>query len=85
MFVYNFYLFIYFLNSNKINCLFYFYKQSSIKDIYLYCNKAPTGVRSMYALFLTPNKKAFVWVIDTVRTNRMANLNTLYGKERSNK
>lgn len=39
----------------------------------------------MYALFLTPNKKAFVWVLDTVRTNRMANLNTLYGKERNNK
>jgi len=39
----------------------------------------------MYALFLTPNKKAFVWVIDTVRTNRMSNLNTLYSKERNNK
>lgn len=39
----------------------------------------------MYSLFLISNKKAFVWVLDTVRTNRMANLNTLYGKERTNK
>lgn len=39
----------------------------------------------MYALFLTPNKKAYVWVTDTVRTNRMANLNTLYNKEHGTK
>lgn len=58
---------------------------SSIKNIFLYCNKAPTGLRAMYALFLTPNKKAFVWVTDTVRTNRMANLNTLYSKDRNAK
>lgn len=69
----------------KIYFILLIYLQSSIKDIFLYCNKAPTGIRAMYALFLTPNKKAFVWVTDTVRTNRMANLNTLYSKERNNK
>lgn len=56
-----------------------------MKELFFYCNKAPTGIKAMYALFLTPNKKAFVWVTDTVRTNKMANLNTLYNKERNTK
>ncbi|KAI5707044.1 hypothetical protein M8J75_013861 [Diaphorina citri] len=38
-----------------------------------------------YGLFLTPSSKALVIVLDTVRTNKMPNLSSLYHTERTSK
>lgn len=54
----------------------------TIKNLYLYHHKASSGPREMFALFLTPLKKALVVVIDSVRTNLMPNMNNLYNAER---
>uniref|UniRef100_A0A0A9Y3R9 DNA polymerase epsilon catalytic subunit n=1 Tax=Lygus hesperus TaxID=30085 RepID=A0A0A9Y3R9_LYGHE len=60
-------------------------KETNLKHLYLYCSHAPTGSRAFYALFLPPVKKALVIVLDTVKTNQMPNLATLYTAERNGK
>ncbi|KAK9501199.1 hypothetical protein O3M35_002270 [Rhynocoris fuscipes] len=57
----------------------------NLKHLYLYYHKAPTGPRGFLALFLTPIKKALIVVLDSVQTNQMPNLNTLYNSERKAK
>lgn len=54
----------------------------SMKHLYLYHHKALTGSRQMYALFLTPIKKALIIVVDSVRMNLMPNMQNLYEAER---
>lgn len=54
----------------------------NIKHLYFYHHKATTGTREMYALFINPSKKALIIVVDSVRTNLMPNMNTLYAAER---
>lgn len=54
----------------------------SVKHLYLYHHKAITGPRQMYALFLTPIKKALIIVVDSVRMNLMPNMQNLYEAER---
>lgn len=39
----------------------------------------------MFGLFIQPNNKAAVYVLDSVRTNQMPNMNTLYNSERNSK
>lgn len=54
----------------------------SMKHLYLYHHRAITGPRQMYALFLTPIKKALIIVVDSVRMNLMPNMQNLYEAER---
>lgn len=56
--------------------------KGSLKHIFLYQHRANLGHRQMYGLFLTPMKKALIIVVDSVRTNLMPNMNTLYQAER---
>nr|CAD7428081.1 unnamed protein product [Timema monikensis] len=57
----------------------------AVKHIYLYHNRAPAGHRAMFGLFLAPSKRAVIFVLDTVRTNQMPNMVSLYNAERTNK
>lgn len=59
----------------------YYLGKDKIKRIYLYQHRANVGVRQMFGLFLTPIKKALIIVVDSVKTNLMPNMNTLYQAE----
>lgn len=39
----------------------------------------------MFGLFFPMSRKAYVYVVDSVRTNQMPNLNTIYNTERKAK
>ncbi|KAG5892154.1 hypothetical protein JTB14_026392 [Gonioctena quinquepunctata] len=54
----------------------------SIRHLYFYHHKHLTKPQHMFALFLTPVKKAVVIVVDTVKTNLMPNMVNLYQAER---
>ncbi|KAK9679178.1 protein of unknown function (DUF1744) [Popillia japonica] len=56
--------------------------KGSLKHLYLYQHRANTGQRQIFGLFLTPARKALIVVVDSVRTNLMPNMNTLYQAER---
>ncbi|KAF5305758.1 hypothetical protein FQR65_LT07654 [Abscondita terminalis] len=56
--------------------------KGSLKHIYLYQHRANADRRQFFGLFLTPLKKAFVFVVEHVRHNEMPNLNTIYQAER---
>nr|CAD7589121.1 unnamed protein product [Timema genevievae] len=49
----------------------------TVKHVYLYHNRAPAGHRAMFGLFLAPSKRALIFVLDTVRTNQMPNMDLL--------
>ena len=53
----------------------------SFKMLYLYHHKV--GNKAMYGLFLPSSKKGLVFVLDTVRSNQMPNMNTMYNNERN--
>ncbi|XP_014670833.1 PREDICTED: DNA polymerase epsilon catalytic subunit A-like [Priapulus caudatus] len=55
----------------------------SIKHIYFY--QYTQGHKSLLGLFFPMWKKAYAFVVDTVRTNQMPNLTTLYSSERNTK
>ncbi len=54
---------------------------ANFKYIFIYHHKS--GTKSMIGVFVTPASKATVFVVDTVRTNQMPNMNTLYNISRS--
>lgn len=54
-----------------------------LKKIFLYQHSIPSGKREMWGLFMEPVKKAVIVILDTVRTNQMPNLRTLFLNERS--
>lgn len=56
-----------------------------VKHIYLYQHSALNSSRSMWALVLPPVKRAYIYVLDSVRTNQVPNMNTLYLAERTAK
>ncbi|XP_045485974.1 DNA polymerase epsilon catalytic subunit 1 [Pieris rapae] len=58
---------------------------SPIKHIFLYQHSAPNSSRSMWSLILGPSKRAYIFVLDTVKTNQVPNMNTLYLAERTAK
>ncbi|XP_045502598.1 DNA polymerase epsilon catalytic subunit 1 [Colias croceus] len=58
---------------------------SPIKHIFLYQHSAPNSSRSMWSLVLGPIKRAYIFVLDTVKTNQVPNMNTLYSAERTAK
>lgn len=59
----------------------YYLPKDALKRLYLYQHRASNGQRQMYGLFLSPVKKALIIVYDTVRTNLMPNVTTLYQAE----
>lgn len=56
-----------------------------VKHIYIYQHGAANSSRSMWALVLPPVKRAYIYVLDTVRTNQVPNMNTLFNAERTAK
>ncbi|XP_072929758.1 DNA polymerase epsilon catalytic subunit 1 isoform X2 [Epargyreus clarus] len=56
-----------------------------VKHIFLYQHSAANSSRSMWSLILGPTKKAYIFVLDTVKTNQVPNMNTLYSAERTAK
>ncbi|OWR54597.1 DNA polymerase [Danaus plexippus plexippus] len=58
---------------------------SPIKHIFLYQHSSPNSSRSMWSLVLAPIKKGYIFVLDTVKTNQVPNMNTLYNAERTAK
>ncbi|XP_022817983.1 DNA polymerase epsilon catalytic subunit A [Spodoptera litura] len=56
-----------------------------VKHIYLYQHSALNSSRSMWALILPPVKRAYIYVLDTVKTNQVPNMSTLYLAERTAK
>ncbi|CAH0549983.1 unnamed protein product [Brassicogethes aeneus] len=59
--------------------------RDSVRHLYFYHHKHATKPQHMFALFLTPLKRATIVVVDTVRTNLMPNMNNLYQAERAAK
>ncbi|CAN8013629.1 unnamed protein product [Ixodes persulcatus] len=55
----------------------------TLKYIYLYHHAE--SQKMMFGMFLPPVKKAVVFVVDTVRSNQMPNMSTLYKNERQAK
>ncbi|KAH8310400.1 hypothetical protein KR044_001123, partial [Drosophila immigrans] len=56
--------------------------RSKLRKLYLYQHNTPTTKKELWALFLLPSKKAFIFVLDTVRTNQLPNMRQLYTAER---
>ncbi|KAF7989243.1 hypothetical protein HCN44_007840 [Aphidius gifuensis] len=61
----------------------YLRDRNSFKYIYLYHHWSANKQRSMFGLFLGPSKRAHIYVVDSVRTNQMPNMSTLYNTEKS--
>ncbi|CAI9589195.1 unnamed protein product, partial [Staurois parvus] len=53
----------------------------SIRHIYLYHNSQ--GHKALFGLFIPSQRKASVFVVDTVRSNQMPNLGNMYASEHS--
>ncbi|CAM1314648.1 POLE (predicted), partial [Pycnogonum litorale] len=60
-----------YLETTNLKCMFLYYFNS--------------GNKSMYGLFFPVAKKGHIFVTDTVKSNQMPNINTLYNVERNNK
>lgn len=56
-----------------------------LRHLYLYHHQIPNGTRAMFGLFIPPTKKSLIIVLDTVRTNQMPNMSSLYNAERNAK
>lgn len=54
-----------------------------LKHIFLYHHWSIVGQKAMWAIFFGPSKRAQIFVLDSVRTNQMPNMNTLYVTERT--
>ncbi|XP_046479124.1 DNA polymerase epsilon catalytic subunit 1 isoform X1 [Neodiprion pinetum] len=62
----------------------YLERKQVLKHIFLYHHWSAVGQKAMWGLFLAPTKRAYIFVLDSVRTNQMPNMNTLYVSERNN-
>ncbi|KAG7318195.1 hypothetical protein KOW79_017950 [Hemibagrus wyckioides] len=60
---------------------FGYLEPGSVRHIYLYHHSQ--GHKALFGLFIPSQRKASVFVLDTVRSNQMPNLSTLYGAERT--
>ncbi|XP_053510024.1 DNA polymerase epsilon catalytic subunit A [Ictalurus furcatus] len=60
---------------------FGYLEPGSVRHIYLYHHSQ--GHKALFGLFIPSQRKASVFVLDTVRSNQMPNLSTLYGTERA--
>lgn len=71
------------LSFREIKSGFSYMDLSSIKFLYLYHHKC--GNKTMVSIFFPPTKRATVFAVDTVRSNQMPNLNSLYNAVRSDR
>ncbi|EFN88114.1 DNA polymerase epsilon catalytic subunit A isoform X1 [Harpegnathos saltator] len=55
----------------------------SVSYIFLYHHWSSNRQRALWSLFLSASKRAYVVVLDSVASNQMPNLNTLYTQERN--
>ncbi|KAK2153411.1 hypothetical protein LSH36_298g04118 [Paralvinella palmiformis] len=62
---------------------FSYLELGSMKHLYLYHHVS--GQKQMFGLFFPGSKRASIFVVDTVRTNQMPNMTTLYNTEHSTK
>ena len=60
---------------------YHYLEPNSFKYIYLYHHK--TGTKSMWGLIVPAQKKGTIFVLDTVRSNQLPGLTSLYNNERS--
>ncbi|XP_076845905.1 DNA polymerase epsilon catalytic subunit A [Brachyhypopomus gauderio] len=60
---------------------FSYLEPGSVRHIYLYHHSQ--GHKALFGLFIPSQRKASVFVLDTVRSNQMPNLGALYGAERA--
>lgn len=60
---------------------FNYLEPGSVRHIYLYHNAQ--GSKALFGLFIPSQRKASVFVLDTVRSNQMPNLSNLYAAERT--
>ncbi|KAJ8415285.1 hypothetical protein AAFF_G00422650 [Aldrovandia affinis] len=60
---------------------FSYLEPGSIRHIYLYHHSQ--GHKALFGLFIPSQRKASIFVLDTVRSNQMPSLNALYGAERT--
>ena len=59
--------------------------EKPLRHLYLYHHQIPNGTRAMFGLFIPPSRKVLIIVLDTVRTNQMPNMSSLYNFERNAK
>ncbi|KAI4894825.1 hypothetical protein NFI96_029846 [Prochilodus magdalenae] len=60
---------------------FSYLEPGSVRHMYLYHHSQ--GHKALFGLFIPSQRKANIFVLDTVRSNQMPNLSTLYGAERT--
>ncbi|XP_017892120.1 DNA polymerase epsilon catalytic subunit A [Ceratina calcarata] len=60
----------------------YLQNLEKINHIFLYHHWSANRQRAMWGLFLNASKKAHIFVYDSVSSNQMPNMNTLYSQER---
>ncbi|KAK0098900.1 hypothetical protein PV326_000061 [Microctonus aethiopoides] len=62
----------------------YLKQRNAIKFIFLYHHWSHNRQRSLYGLFLGPSKRCHIFILDSVKTNQMPNMNSLYTQEKNN-
>uniref|UniRef100_A0A673NN21 DNA polymerase epsilon catalytic subunit n=1 Tax=Sinocyclocheilus rhinocerous TaxID=307959 RepID=A0A673NN21_9TELE len=60
---------------------FSYLEPGCVRHIYLYHHSQ--GHKALFGLFIPSQRKASIFVLDTVRSNQMPNLSSLYGAERT--
>ncbi|XP_066509888.1 DNA polymerase epsilon catalytic subunit A-like [Hoplias malabaricus] len=60
---------------------FSYLEPGSVRHMYLYHHSQ--GQKALFGLFIPSQRKAHIFVLDTVRSNQMPNLSTMYGAERT--
>ena len=60
---------------------YHYMPPAAYKSLYFYHHRV--GNKQLVGLFIPSSKKAHVYVVDTVRSNQMPNLGTLYNNERT--
>ena len=60
---------------------YHYLAPTAYKTLYFYHHRV--GNKQLIGLFVPTNRRAHVYVVDTVRTNQMPNLTNLYNSERA--
>lgn len=55
----------------------------SINHIFLYHHWSANHKKSLWGLFLSASKRAHIFILDSISTNQMPNLNALYTQEKN--
>lgn len=61
------------------------FQSDALKYIYLYCHRSSNSKKALFGLFIPTNHKASIFVKDTVATNQMPSMSTMYANERNAK